>query len=71
VLADPEVPFVPDHPVPPAVQEVALVEVQERVEEPPLEIEVGEALKLTTGSIATITVTLSEALPPVPVQVIV
>ena len=64
---DPLVPRVPVQP-PEAVQEVALVELQVRVELPPDAIVVGLALKLTVG----VTVTVADCgvlLPPVPVQV--
>jgi hypothetical protein len=59
----------PDHP-PDAVQEVALVADQVRVEDPPLVTELGLAARLTVGA-AVFTETLAdcEALPPGPVQV--
>jgi hypothetical protein len=65
----PLVAFVPDQP-PEAVHEVTFVEAQDRVELPPLEMELGFALKLTVGAGCT-TVTLADwvALPPAPVQV--
>ena len=67
----PEVALVPDQP-PEAVQEVALVEDQLRVEAPPLVTEVGFAVSDTVGSGgAAVTVTVADALalPPAPVQV--
>ena len=65
---DPLVPKVPDQ-APDAVQEVALVELQVRVELPPLPTLVGLAVKMTVG-VAALTVTVAnwEAVPPVPVQ---
>ncbi len=61
--------FVPDH-APEAVQDVALVAVQVRVELPPLVTVLGLAAKLTVGAgEVTDTVADCEALPPVPVQV--
>jgi hypothetical protein len=59
---------VPLHP-PDAVQEVALVDDQDRVELPPFVTVLGLALKLTVGAgDATVTVADCAALPPVPVQ---
>ena len=66
---EPLVDSVPLH-APEAVQEVALVEDQERVELEPLEIVLGLALKLTLGAgVVTVTVADWPALPPEPVQV--
>jgi hypothetical protein len=60
--------LVPDH-APEALQEVALVDDQVSVEEPPLTSEVGFAASDTVGA-AGVTVTLADALalPPGPVQ---
>ena len=55
----------PDH-APEAVQEVAFVEDQASIEDPPLATEVGFALIDTVGD--TLTVTDALALPPEPVQ---
>ncbi len=61
--------FVPDH-APEAVQDVALVAVQVRVELLPLATVLGLAAKLTVGAgDVTDTVADCDALPPVPVQV--
>jgi hypothetical protein len=55
---------------PEAVQAAALVDDQERVELPPLEIVLGLAPRLTVGAGAvTVTVADCPALPPAPVQV--
>ncbi len=55
---------------PEAVQEVALLEVQVRVEPAPLVTLVGFALIETLGGVAeTVTVADCEAVPPAPVQV--
>jgi hypothetical protein len=70
VLALPLVDLLPDHP-PDALQLVALLEDQLSVEDPPLLMLVGFALKLTVGLAGadTLTVTDRLALPPEPVQV--
>jgi hypothetical protein len=55
---------------PEAVQEVALLEDQVRVEVAPLFTVLGVAVRLTTGAaVATETVAACTALPPAPVQV--
>lgn len=58
-------PFAPDQP-PEAVQEVAFVEDQVSIEDPPLTTEVGFAVSDTVGD--TLTVADALALPPGPVQ---
>jgi hypothetical protein len=69
VDCEPLVARAPDQP-PDAAQEVALVEDQVSVDEPPLAMLVGLALKLTLGVGAdTETVTDCAAVPPAPVQV--
>lgn len=67
---DPLIAWTPLHP-PDALQLVALVEVQVRVDVPPLETLVGLALKDTVGAAGAETVTVAdcEAEPPAPVQV--
>jgi hypothetical protein len=61
--------LLPDHP-PEAVQAVAFVEVQERVEAAPLFTVLGLAEKLTVGAgVLAETVVDWVALPPGPVQV--
>ncbi|MBU6490968.1 hypothetical protein KGQ25_02335, partial [Patescibacteria group bacterium] len=53
------------------VQEVAFLELQVRVEEEPLVIEVGEAERVTVGAgvvVVTVTVALELLVPPEPVQ---
>ena len=66
---EPLVASVPLH-APEAVQEVAWVEDQVRVELPPLEMVLGLALRLTVGAgVVTVTVADWPALPPAPVQV--
>lgn len=68
------VPLVASEPVQPpeAVQDVALLELQESIEVPPLGTVDGAALKLTVGRgavVATVTVAVTGALvPPGPVQ---
>ena len=52
-----------------AVHEVALVALQASVDEPPEAITDGVTLSETVGGGITVTVTLCDALPPVPVQV--
>ena len=69
----PEIAFVPNQPLL-AVQDVALVEDQERVEEEPEVMEVGEAERESVGggvTIGAVTTTLTDLfiLPPAPVQV--
>ena len=66
---DPLVASLPLHP-PEAVQAVAFVDVQDRVELLPLAMVLGLALKLTVGA-GEVTVTVADcaALPPAPVQV--
>ena len=66
----PDVVLVPDQ-APEAAQVVALVDDQVKVEEPPLVIEVGEAIKLAVGVAlaVTVTVALCVAEPPEPEQV--
>jgi hypothetical protein len=68
VLALPLVGSVPDHP-PEALQLVAFVEDQLRVDAPPLLMVVGLALRPTVGGAETPTVTDWLALPPGPLQV--
>jgi len=65
----PEVALAPDQ-APEAVQEVASVEDQVSVEDPPLAIDVGFAASDTVGTGGnTVTVADALALPPEPVQV--
>ena len=65
---DPERVCAPLQP-PEAVQEVALVEDQVKLELPPLATLVGLALKLTVGGVvATVTVAACDAVPPTPEQ---
>ena len=64
----PEVAKVPDH-APEATQEVASVDDQVSVEEPPLVTIVGFAASDTVGTGTTVTVTEVLALPPEPPQV--
>jgi hypothetical protein len=57
---------------PTPVQEVAFVDDQVRVDEPPLETDVGFAVRETVGAgvpADTVTFVLLDALPPGPVQV--
>jgi hypothetical protein len=69
VLAEPAVDSLPDHP-PEAVQEVALVAFQVKVDTPPLTTLLGFALKVTVGAAdVTATVVDCDPLPPGPVQV--
>ncbi len=69
VDCEPLVARVPDQP-PDALQEVVLVDDQDRVEVPPLAMVLGLALKLTVGAgDLTDTVADCAALPPAPVQV--
>ena len=66
---EPLVVLIPDHP-PAALQDVALVADQVRVELEPEEMLLGEALMLTVGAeVLTETVADWDALPPKPVQV--
>jgi len=62
--------MLPDQ-APEAVHEVALVDIQVKVELPPLAIVLGLALRLIVGICCglTVTVVVCDALPPVPVQV--
>jgi len=70
----PEIALLPDH-APEAAQEVALVDDQVSVEDPPLAIDVGFAVSDTVGTGGgggmpdTMTVVEMLALPPGPVQV--
>jgi hypothetical protein len=60
----------PDHPPPEPVQAVALVVIQEMVDEAPLSMVLGFAVIATVGAgELTDTVADCEALPPEPVQV--
>jgi hypothetical protein len=69
VVCEPLAALVPDQ-APLAVQEVALVAAQVRVELEPLATLLGLAVKVTVGAAeSTVTVADCEALPPVPVQV--
>ena len=56
---------------PEAVQEVALLELQEIVANPPLEIEIGETERLTVGGAGIVTPTVADftTSPPSPMQV--
>ena len=63
----PDVAFVPDQ-APEAVHDVAFVEDQVNVEELPLGMLVGLALKVSVGGGNTVTVTLRVIAPPAPVQ---
>ena len=67
---EPVTALLPDH-APPATHEVALFEVQVRVDAPPLAMVLGLALKLTVvfGLALTVTVADCEAVPPLPVHV--
>ena len=64
----PETALLPDH-APEALQELASVDDQVRVEDPPLTTEIGFAVSDTVGT-GSVTVTLAEALalPPDPLQ---
>ena len=66
---EPLIALLPDQP-PEAVQAVALLETQLKVELPPLATVLGLALMLTVAPGAALTVTVADwaALPPVPVQ---
>lgn len=69
VDCEPETDFAPDH-APEAVQAVALVADQLKVEVPPWATVLGLADKLTVGTgWVTVTVAVCAALPPLPVQV--
>lgn len=60
----PDVAFVPVHP-PDAVQDVAFVDVQSNVEAPPAITDEGVAVSVNVGcGYVTVTVTLSDAVPP-------
>jgi hypothetical protein len=66
------VPLVPSAPLQPpdAVQAVALVETQIRVDVPPLATVLGLAVSVTAGAgVVTVTVADCAALPPLPLQV--
>ena len=66
----PLVAFAPANVPPVAVQEVALVELQVSVEDPPLAIVVGLAVSVAVGLGAIVTVAVAAVLvPPAPVQV--
>jgi hypothetical protein len=66
---EPEVAFVPDHP-PEATHEPALVDDQLSVDDPPESMLAGDADRDTVGaSNVTVTRTLLDATPPMPVQV--
>ena len=62
--------MLPDQP-PVAAQEVALVELHDTVDAPPLAMLVGLAPSVTDGSGTTVTVADPLFVPPLPVQVIV
>jgi hypothetical protein len=69
VPAEPLVASLPFQP-PEALQEVALLEDQVKVDLPPLLTVVGFALNVTVGAaFATATVAVCEAVPPLPIQV--
>jgi hypothetical protein len=63
----PEVALLPDQ-APDAVQEVALVEDQVRVDDPPLVTDAGLAVRETLGANVTVTVVDALCVPPAPVQ---
>ena len=67
---DPEILLAPDQ-APEAVQEVALLDDQARVDALPLLIVLGLALRLTVGEGFALMATVADcaALPPLPVQV--
>ena len=67
VLCEPDVAFVPDH-EPDAVQLVALVELHVSVDAEPDATLVGDALIVTVGVDATVTVAVCDTLPPLPVH---
>ena len=66
---EPLVAWLPDHP-PEALQDVALVEDQARIDVPPLATVLGLAPRVTVG-VGAVTVTVADcaALPPAPAQV--
>ena len=68
MLVDPLVALAPLQ-APLAVQLVAFVELQVRVDEPPLATVVGEALRLAVGGVMIPTLTVRVRLPPMPEQV--
>ena len=53
-----------------AAHEVAFEELHISVEAPPLAIDVGLAVTVTTGCVTTVTVAVPVPVPPVPVQLI-
>jgi len=70
VDCEPLIALLPDH-EPPATHAVALLAAHVRVEEPPLAMVLGLAMKLTVvfGLALTVTVADCEAVPPLPVHV--
>jgi hypothetical protein len=68
VVTEPASPLSPLQP-PVAVHELALLDVHDSVEVPPLAIDAGLAVKLTVGAGITATDAVALALPPAPVQV--
>ena len=70
VVCEPLVGCAPANVPPVIVQEVALVELQVNVEDPPLAIDVGLAVSVATGLGTMVTVAVAGVLvPPAPVQV--
>ena len=67
MLCVPEVAFVPVQ-LPDAVQLVAFVELQVSVEEPPDAMLIGDAVSVTVGACAIVTVAVCDVEPPVPEQ---
>jgi hypothetical protein len=67
VLCVPDVALVPVQ-LPDAVQLVAFVELQVNVDEPPDAMLLGDALSVTVGACAIVTVAVCDAEPPVPEQ---
>jgi hypothetical protein len=68
VVTEPASPLSPLQP-PVAVHELALLDVHDSVEVPPLPIDAGLAVKLTVGAGITATDAVALPLPPTPVQV--
>jgi hypothetical protein len=68
VVTEPASPLSPLQP-PVAVHELALLDVHDSVEVPPLAIDAGLAVKLTVGAGITATDAVALPLPPTPVQV--